>query len=92
MQTSEKPGLIGKILAFAAAAVLLAASLMFSLLLFAAALVAGLLIWGWLWWQTRELRRQMREQPGEGMAGPPPGGRVIEGEVIRDETDDAARR
>jgi hypothetical protein len=42
-----------------------------------AVLVAvGLLGVGYLWWKTRDLRRQMRERP--------PGGRVIEGEVIRD--------
>ena len=89
---ANQPSLPGKILAFAAAAVLLAVSLMFSLLLFAVALVAGLLLWGWLWWKTRELRGQMRERQMGGMDDHPPGGRVIEGEVVREEADDGERR
>ena len=89
---ANQPSLPGKILAFAAAAVLLAVSLMFSLLLFAVALVVGLLLWGWLWWKTRELRGQMRERQMEGMDDHPPGGRVIEGEVVREEADDGERR
>lgn len=89
---ANQPSLPGKILAFAAAAVLLAVSLMFSLLLFAVALVVGLLLWGWLWWKTRELRGQMRERQMGGMDDQPPGGRVIEGEVVREEADDGERR
>ena len=89
---ANQPSLPGKILAFAAAAVLLAVSLMFSLLLFAVALVVGLLLWGWLWWKTRELRGQMRERQMGGMDDHPPGGRVIEGEVVREEADDGERR
>mgnify|MGYP003399543755 FL=1 len=89
---ANQPSLPGKILAFAAAAVLLAVSLMFSLLLFAVALVAGLLLWGWLWWKTRELRGQMRERQMGGMDDHPPGGRVIEGEVVREEADNGERR
>lgn len=89
---ANQPSLPGRILAFVAAAVLLAVSLMFSLLLFAVALVAGLLLWGWLWWKTRELRGQMRERQMEGMDDHPPGGRVIEGEVVREEADNGERR
>ena len=89
---ANQPSLPGKILAFAAAAVLLAVSLMFSLLLFAVALVVGLLLWGWLWWKTRELRGQMRERQMGGMDDHPPGGRVIEGEVVREEADNGERR
>jgi len=89
---ANQPSLPGRILAFAAAAVLLAVSLMFSLLLFAVALVVGLLLWGWLWWKTRELRGQMRERQMGGMDDQPPGGRVIEGEVVREEADDGERR
>ena len=89
---ANQPSLPGRILAFAAAAVLLAVSLMFSLLLFAVALVVGLLLWGWLWWKTRELRGQMRERQMGGMDDHPPGGRVIEGEVVREEADDGERR
>lgn len=70
-------GLLGKVLTFALAAVLLVVAFMFSLMVFAILVTVGLLVWGYLWWKTRELRRQMREQPQ--------GGRVIEGEAIRDD-------
>lgn len=69
-------GLPGRVLSFAAGAVLLVLVFTLSVLLFAALVAGGLLVWGYLWWKTRELRKQMRERP--------PGGRVIEGEVIRD--------
>jgi hypothetical protein len=49
---------------------------MLSLLIFAAVAAIALLVGGFLWWKTRALRRQMRERP--------PGGRVIDGEVMRD--------
>lgn len=49
-------------------------ALMFSVLLFAVVLTAGAVIWGYLWWKTRDLRKQMRDNP--------PGGLVLEGEVI----------
>lgn len=67
---------LAKVLTFATGAVLLVAGLMFSLLVLAIAATAALLILGYLWWKTREQRRQMREHP--------PGGRLIDGEVIRD--------
>jgi len=69
-------GLVGKVLTFVAGAVVLVMAFMFSLLVFAVVVTGGLLVWGYLWWRTRELHRQMRERP--------PGGRVIEGETIRD--------
>ena len=69
-------GFLATVLTFATGAVLLVAGLMFSLLVLAIAATAALLILGYLWWKTREQRRQMREQP--------PGGRLIDGEVIRD--------
>jgi len=74
--STNASGLLGKVLTFASAAVLLVVAFMFSLLVFAILVTGGLLVWGYLWWKTRELRRQMRERP--------PGGRVIEGETIRD--------
>lgn len=70
------PGLLGKVLAFVTGAVLLVVGVMFSLLVLAVAATAALLILGYVWWNTRELRKQLRERP--------PGGHVIEGEVIRD--------
>jgi len=89
-----EPGLLGRVVGIAAGAVLLIAALMFSVVIFAFALAAGLLAWGYLWWKTREVRRRMREQMeaqrmGQGSQPhgntPPQGGRIIEGEVIRDE-------
>lgn len=78
-------GWVGRVLTFAAGAVLLVAAFMVSLLVFAVVLTVGLLAWGYLWWKTRELRRQMRERQ--------PGGRIIEGNVIRDvERDDGSQR
>ncbi len=87
--TGNTPSVLTKILTFAVGAVLLIVALMFSALLFATALTVGLLIWGRLWWKTRDLRKRMREQAAAGYAfgQSPPGsnGRVIEGEVIRDQ-------
>ena len=69
-------GLLSKVLTFATGAVLLVAGLVFSLVVFALAATAAGLILGFLWWKTRDRRRQMRERP--------PGGRIIDGEVIRE--------
>ncbi|MGH8752088.1 MAG: hypothetical protein ACREUV_10340 [Burkholderiales bacterium] len=71
------PSLPATVLTFASAAVLTVVAFMFSLLVFAILATVGVLVWGYMWWKTRELRRQMREQP--------PGGRVIEGEATRDD-------
>ena len=70
------PGIIGKILATLASAVVLVVAFTISLLVFAAVAAIALVLVGYLWWKTRALRKQMREHP--------PGGRVIEGEVIPD--------
>ena len=75
--STSAPSLPVKVLTFASAAVLLVVAFMFSLLVFAILATVGVLVWGYLWWKTRELRKQMREQP--------PGGRVIEDEAIRDD-------
>ena len=69
-------GLLGKILTTVASAAALVVAFMLSLLIFATIAAIALVVGGYLWWRTRELRRRMREQP--------PGGRVIDGEVIRD--------
>ncbi|HXZ96248.1 MAG TPA: hypothetical protein VEG37_04255 [Burkholderiales bacterium] len=74
---ANAPRLLFKVVTLASAAVLLVLAFMFSLVVFAILMTVGLLSWGYLWWKTRELRRQMYEQP--------PGARVIEGEVIRDD-------
>ncbi|QID17975.1 hypothetical protein G3580_10180 [Nitrogeniibacter mangrovi] len=51
-------------------------ALMFSVVLFAAVVTIGLLVWGYVWWKTRAVRRQMRDNPPDGL--------VIEGEIIRE--------
>lgn len=69
--------LLGNALAFAASVILLVVGLMFSLLIVAIAAIVAMGILAYLWWKTRDLRRRMQEHP--------PGGRVIEGEAIRDD-------
>ena len=69
-------GLIGKILTTLASAAVLVAAFTLSLLIFAAVAALALLVGGYLWWKTRALRRPMRERPS--------GGRIIDGEVVRD--------
>ena len=69
-------GLLGKILTTVASAAVLVAAFMLSLLIFAAVAAIALLGGGYLWWKTRALRRHMRERPA--------GGRIIDGEVVRD--------
>ena len=69
-------GFLGKILTTLASVAVLAMAFMLSLLIFAVVAAIGLMLGGYLWWKTRELRKQMRDRPQ--------GGRIIEGEVIRD--------
>jgi len=76
---TQAPGLFGRIIAGIAAAGLLIAAFVFSLIVFAIIAAAGLVLAGWLWWRTRALRKQMRDHPPH-----PPGGNIVEGEVIRD--------
>lgn len=81
--------MLGKVLGFAAGAVLLVLVFTLSLLLFAVLVAGGLLAWGYLWWKTRHLRQELKQQ----MRERPPEGRVIEGEVIRDsESDESSQR
>jgi|WetSurMetagenome_2_1015567.scaffolds.fasta_scaffold17757_2 hypothetical protein len=60
-------------------------ALMFSAVLFAIIIVAGAIAWAYLWWQTRELRKQMRDiPPRESMREEKMSdGNVYEGEAIR---------
>ncbi len=83
------PGFLVTVVTIAVGAVLLVAGFMFSLLVFAIVVTGGLLVLGYLWWKTRDLRRQIREQ----MRERPAAERVIEGEVIREDSrDDADQR
>jgi uncharacterized protein YneF (UPF0154 family) len=72
-----------KLLALIAGAGVFVLALMFSVVLFAVVVTVGLVAWGVLWWKTRQMRRQMRDNPPDGL--------VIEGEIIREgEADEPA--
>lgn len=75
-QSGEPLPLWKKALAFLTFAAAFILALMVSAVLFAAVLAVGTVALGWLWWKTRAVRKQMRDHP--------PGGLVIEGEVIRE--------
>ena len=53
---------------------MLVVGLLFSVVILAVIAVAGTMAWGYFRWKTRELRKTMKEHP--------PGGVVIDGEVI----------
>ncbi len=78
---AAKPTWVQKAGAVIVAIVFFSVVLMFSVVLFALALTAGAAAWAYLWWKTRSVRKAMRDNP--------PGGLVIEGEVIR-EVDETA--
>ena len=67
-------GLLRKIVAATAGAILLVLGLMFSVVLLAVIFVVGLTAFGYFWWKTRELRKAMRERPENGQ--------VIDGEAV----------
>ena len=78
-------GWLASVLTFVVGAALLLVAFTFSLLVLLIVVTGGLLIWGYLWWTKPQLRSRMRESST--------GGRVIEGEVIRDAgPDDQDRR
>lgn len=66
--------MLKNLLALLAGVLTLVVGIMFSLVLFALLAVLALSLGGYFWWKTRKLRQTMREHP--------PGGRVIEGEVV----------
>ena len=63
-------------------ALMLASAFLLSLVFLAIGLGVVLTFGGYLWWQTRELRRQLRAQMQE---HPQFAGEIIEGEVIAPE-------
>ncbi|MCX7170361.1 MAG: hypothetical protein NTY41_08740 [Proteobacteria bacterium] len=67
-------GLLRKIVAVMAGAILLVLGLMFSVVLLAVISVVALTAFGYFWWKTRGLRKAMRERPENGQ--------VIEGEAV----------
>src|SRR5688500_16104319 len=76
---SRAKGIALKGLLVLGGAVTLVSAFVVSLVFVAIGLAVVLTVGGYLWWQTRELRRQMRTR----MQGQPqPAGNVIEGEVI----------
>lgn len=75
---------VSKVIAIAAAAVLLVGAVVLSIVAFAAIAAALLVVGIYLWWKTRDLRKRMRAaNPGGNVAG-----NVIEGEVIAREVRD----
>lgn len=76
-------GLIGRLIGLLAGVILLIAGVMFSLVILAVIAVAGLLAWSYFWWKTRKLRKAMRDLP--------PGGLVIDGEVVVVDDDESRR-
>jgi Flp pilus assembly protein TadB len=86
-------GPLAKALTWMVGAVVLAGALVLSAALLAALLVVGAAVGGWLWWQTRGLRRRLREQMQQMEAGRAGSrrtdagrseGEVIEGDFIRE--------
>lgn len=73
-----------KALVFLGGALMLASAFVLSLVFLAIGLAVVLIVGGYLWWQTRELRRQMRARM-QGQSQPRSDGEVIEGEVIEGE-------
>jgi hypothetical protein len=61
-------------------ALMLASAFVLSLAFLAIGLIVVLTVGGYLWWQTRELRKQMRARMEQ--LHTQPGGRIIEGEVV----------
>lgn len=87
------PGPLAKALTWIVGAAVLAGALVLSALLISVLLVVGAVVGGWLWWQTRALRRRLREQLQQSEAGKPGArpegagrsdGEVIEGDFIRE--------
>jgi uncharacterized protein (DUF58 family) len=66
----KAPSLPGRVLAFLLGCVALVAAFMVSVLALAVVAVLVVLAVGYLWWKTRDLRRQLRENP--------PGARVVD--------------
>ena len=77
---TKSPTLPGKIAKLLVSIVVVGLGLMFSALLLVIIVTAGAMIWGYLWWKSRDLREQMRQYSSSDV--------VIEGEVIRRESDE----
>jgi Flp pilus assembly protein TadB len=89
---SRRPsaGLLARILTVATGALVLIGAIAVSIVVFAVALVVILGVGIYLWWNTRKVRKHLREQMSAQTQGQPPPPRyeddnVIEGEVVRKE-------
>lgn len=76
----QRPGLLRKLVAAVAGSLILIGAFMLSIVVLAVVAAVGLVGGSYLWWRTRELRKRLREHA----RARPAGGRVIDGEVIRD--------
>ena len=72
----EPPSLLGRVAAAIVGAIALVVAFMFSVVALAVVSVIIVIAVGYVWWKTRDLRRHLRENP--------PGGRVIDGDSMRD--------
>ena len=72
-----------KVLTVVGTGLVVAIGVAFSLVFIAIAAVAGSVLVGYLWWRTRALRRSLREAQSTAPTASD-GGRIIEGEVIRE--------
>ena len=79
-----RPGLFARVVAGIAGAAALIVGLVLSFAVFVGLATAAVAVGGWLLWKTRALRRQIREQHLREQYVAPAGGRIIEGEVVRD--------
>jgi hypothetical protein len=85
-------GLIAKIIATISGVAVLIVGVLFSAVLLAIAAVVGCALVGYFWWKTRALRKTLRQaaqdpafqQAARRPFDPAPGGRVIEGEAVRE--------
>lgn len=81
---SRAKNLALKALLVVAGAVTVVSAFAVSLVFVVIGMAVVLAVGGYLWWQTRELRRQLRARM-QGQLQPRSGGNVIEGEVIEQE-------
>lgn len=82
---APSPGLLTRALTVVAGVAVLVVGFVVSIAVFATVAAIAVVAGVYLWWKTRALRRQLRSQP--------PGGHIIEGEVIREpESGESVRR
>ena len=73
-------GFLASVVACVTTAIAIVVGAMFSIVVMSVVLLIALVVFGYVWWKTRDLRRVLRERP--------PGGRIIEGEVVREHDED----